>query len=244
MEKSVYERMATLEDHHWWFRGRRAITAALLDNLQLPANAALLEVGSGTGANLEVLSRFGQLSLLEPSDVARQLCTAKHGITPDDGALPDAVPYPAESFDLIAALDVLEHIEDHTAALQALRGLLKPGGRLLITVPAFPFLWSEHDNSHHHQRRYRRHGLTQLLRGAGFELSYISHYNTLLFPLIAAVRGVKALLPGKRIPDDSLPNPTLNQWLYRLFLLERPLIAAQRRLPFGVSLLAVATKGH
>lgn len=242
MEKAVYERMASLERQHWWFRGRRAILAALLATLPLPARARVLEVGSGTGGNLALLGALGEVVALEPDATARALCRRHRGVTPVAGALPDAVPLEAGSFDLVAAFDVIEHLEADRRSLETLRGLLRPGGQLVMTVPAFPALWSAHDRSHHHRRRYRRRPLARLLREAGFEVQYLSYYNCLLLPLVAAVRALKRCLPGEAAPDDRMPSPWVNGLLYRLFAWERHWVARRRRLPVGVSLIAVATR--
>lgn len=242
MEKVVYKRMAQLQEHHWWFQARSYILTGLLDSLCIPQGASLLEVGSGTGANLSLLSKYGTVTALEPDETARKLCQERYHVLPDTGALPESIPYSSESFDLIAAFDVIEHISDDREVLSSLHRLLKPGGHLVLTVPAFPSLWSEHDVSHHHQRRYRRLPLEALLAEAGFIVNYASYYNCILFPLIALTRGVKKLFPGSGSPDDSLPHPLVNRLLFRLFAAERGRISRHRRFPFGVSLVAIASR--
>ncbi len=242
MEHAVYQRMAQLEAKHWWFRARATILEQLLASQPLPAHARLLEVGSGTGANLKLLAALGDVVAMEPDSTARALCQQHHGIEAIPGTLPNGVDLAPASFDLIAAIDVIEHVKEDRASLETLLGLLKPGGRLILTVPAFPFLWSGHDEEHHHQRRYRRRPLINMLTEAGFEVRYSSYYNCLLFPLVAMIRIAKNLLPGDNHPDDTMPQPWLNNILYRAFASECRWVAKNRRLPFGVSLIAVATR--
>ena len=152
-------------------------------------------------------------------------------------ALPDLSAFPAGHYDLVALLDVLEHVTDDSAALAAIRGRLKPGGALLVTVPANRWMWSAHDVAHHHHRRYRRGEIAALAREAGLEVELLTHFNTVLFPLIAAARiAGKAL--KRESADDSMPPAPLNAALKGLFGIERHLVG-RLPLPFGVSLIAV-----
>ena len=157
MDKSVYLRMAEQDAEHWWFVARRRILQDQIASLQLPQGARILEAGCGPGGNLAMLSEFGKLDAFELDEDARQIASAKSGIEVRSGALPGDIGYQPGSFDLIAALDVIEHIEHIEADLesvQALAKLLRPGARLIITVPAYQWLWSEHDDRNHHKRRY------------------------------------------------------------------------------------------
>ncbi len=238
MEREVYETMAKVEGDHWWFRGRRAILADQIARLRLPKNAAILEVGSGTGGNLPMLSRFGEVTGIEPDAAARAHAAASSGRPVLDGRLPDGLPALPGPFDLIAALDVIEHLDDDAGSLAALRGLLKPQGALLTTVPAHPWLWSRHDELHHHKRRYGRAAYLQLIRGAGFRVEKASYFNAALFPAIASVRGLKLSERAGR-SDDALPPQPLNWLLERVFRAERYALRALD-LPFGVSLMVIA----
>ncbi|MCH9013739.1 MAG: class I SAM-dependent methyltransferase, partial [Proteobacteria bacterium] len=155
MDRQVYARMAELEDRHWWFAARRRILTEVLARLvALPAAPRLLEAGCGTGGNLAMLSRFGEVAAFEPDAEARRKAQEKSGFDVRDGRLPGDIPFEPGRFDLVAAFDVLEHVEDDLASLRALHAQLRPGGSALITVPAFEFLWSRHDERHHHWRRY------------------------------------------------------------------------------------------
>lgn len=159
-----------------------------------------------------------------------------------EGALPDGIPFEGCLFDVVAALDVIEHVEPDAAALQALGARLRPGGMLVVTVPAFRFLWSGHDAIHHHRRRYRRAELAALVRGAELEPLVLTYFNTLLFAPIAAMRLLARLL-GRKGGDDALPGRLLNRALETVFGLERHLIG-RVPLPFGVSLLMIARRPH
>lgn len=241
MERRVYARMGEVEDRHWWFVARRRILAAVLERSALLAKPArVLEAGCGTGGNLGMLSRFGAVCAFEPDRQARGKASRDHRYEITDGALPDRVPFAGERFDLVALLDVLEHLGDDEGALRALAKRLEPGGLMLVSVPAFAFLWSRHDAQHHHKRRYTRASLLAVARDAGLQPVRVSYFNTLLFPLIAIRRMLGRLL-GHAGDDDALPPPWLNRLLGAVFAFERRLIG-RVRLPFGVSLLMLAQK--
>jgi len=241
VEAELYQQMRELEDRHWWFVGRRAIVASLLRNSGLPKDARMLDVGCGTGGNLGMLSKFGQVIGAELDENAAQLALGRGYAPIVRGKLPDALPLAADSFQCITLLDVLEHIEDDFATLKTMNALLTTGGQLLITVPAFPFLWGAHDEAHHHQRRYRATGLRQLLVDAGFEITTLSYCNSLLFPVVAVVRLLRRFFPaGDAGAELSLPPASLNSLLTTLFSSERHLLRVG--LPFGVSLVVLAKK--
>ena len=245
MDRQIYARMAALEDRHWWFVARRRILERVLGQfVDLPEEATILEAGCGTGGNLPLLSRFGRVHALEPDGEARAFARAKGGPGVDydvrPGALPGDLPFDPESFDLVVAFDVIEHVEEDVASLAALKTKLRPDGRLLMTVPAFPSLWSRHDELHHHKRRYRRGQLLERLEEAGLEPVLATHFNCLLFPPIAGIRLLQRLGGGKAGSDDErLPSPLVNRLLTWLFASERHLIG-RLPLPFGVSLLVLA----
>lgn len=159
-----------------------------------------------------------------------------------EGALPDGIPFEGCTFDVVAALDVLEHVGPDRAALRALGARLRPGGLLVATVPAFRFLWSGHDTIHHHRRRYRRAELAALVRAAELEPLVLTYFNMLLFPPIAALR-LLARLFGRTGGDDALPGRLLNRALEAVFGLEQHLVG-RVPLPFGVSLLVIARRPH
>ncbi len=244
MEPSIYTLMASLEENHWWFAARRAIAESIVRRLRLPPGARILDAGCGTGGNLAMLSRYGRVDAMELDDQARQMAKAKGFAQVLSGELPNKVPYPQGQFDLVALLDVLEHVEDDCGTLEVLVSLLKPGGCLLISVPAFPFLWSAHDEVHHHKRRYFLGGLKSKLENAGLEVAYASYFNTILFPLIFGARLLGKLRAGKRESGDlTMPGPWINRLLFTFFSSER-FVLGRWSLPFGVSAMAIARKGN
>lgn len=237
MDARIYTEMAALEQHHWWFAARRKILDKLISTLPLPADAQILEAGCGTGGNLAMLARYGRVYGMETNAQALELAVAKGAAQIAEGSLPNAIPFAGHTFDLIALLDVLEHLDDDAAALRALRARMKPGGWLLITVPAYQFLWSRHDELHHHKRRYVAHGLRAVIESAGYRVHYLSYFNTWLFPLIATARLAKAR--SGHNGDLSMPNKFVNALLTKIFASERWLLG-RIALPAGVSLLALA----
>lgn len=242
MEREVYARMAEIEAHHWWFVARRAILAEVLLRLvDLSPPARILEAGCGTGGNLAMLSRFGEVAAFEPDAEARRMARSKGGFDIREGRLPGEIPFEPGRFDLVAAFDVLEHVDDDLSSLRALHDQLRPGGSALITVPAFDFLWSRHDERHHHERRYTRVGLRRRAANAGLTPVEVTYFNSVLFPLIAGVRLGKKILRLEDAEDEAMPPALLNGILCGLFASERHLMG-RVRVPFGVSLMMIARK--
>jgi len=239
MERAVYERMAEIDGAHWWFVARRRIVNSLL-NAHRPTKGRMkiLEVGCGTGSNIAMLQSYGTVDAVEPDDLARKIASERTGIAVKGGYLPDGVLLTDGYYDLIVLLDVLEHIPEDQPALEALRRKLAPGGRLVVTVPAMPWLWSSHDVSHHHHRRYTAATLRSVFHASGFRLCHQSYFNTLLFPLIAAARFV-GKLTGREGGDDAIPPKGVNKLLATTFGAESRWVS-KHSLPFGVSLVAVA----
>jgi SAM-dependent methyltransferase len=238
MERKVYEQMAQLDSSHWWFTARRRILDGVIERVvRPPSGARILELGAGTGHNLAMLSRFGRVEASELDPIARELASERLGRQVVAAALPDLSMFPAASYDLIALLDVLEHVTDDKESLESVFDRLKPGGALLLTVPINPWMWSAHDVAHHHHRRYRKGEIRKLALDAGYQIELLSPFNSLLFPPIAAVRLV-GKLTGKDDSDDAMPSAPVNKTLDTIFGLERSLIG-RVPLPFGVSLVAV-----
>ncbi len=238
MERIIYDRMAELDSSHWWYRARRKVLAALIRRrIALPREARILEIGCGTGHNLAMLGGFGSVDAIEVDADARSIATKRLGRPVGASPLPGLEGVPESHYDLIALLDVLEHIEDDDAALRSIAKRLRPGGRILIAVPAHPWLWSSHDVANHHFRRYTRKTLSAVARDAGLTLEMMSAMNALLFPLAVAAR-LAGRLMGKEGSDDALPPAPVN-WLFeKVFELEAQLIG-RVPLPIGVSLVAI-----
>ena len=238
MDRAVFDRMAELDQHHWWFTARRRILSSVIRRIvRPPADARILELGCGTGHNLDMLGAFGAVEASELDDHARAMATKRLGRPVEKVALPDLSKFPPDSYDMIALLDVLEHVPDDKGSLAAIYTRLKPGAALLLTVPANPWMWSAHDVAHHHHRRYRKAEIKALAKNAGFDIDLLSPFNTMLFPLIAGVRLLNKLR-GHDSADDALPSRPVNSALDRLFGAEAAIIG-RLPFPFGVSLVAV-----
>jgi SAM-dependent methyltransferase len=239
METYTYQLMRELEEKHWWFVARRNILQSTLSTLQLPKSSDILEVGCGTGGNIAFLRKFGELICVESDNSAAKLARERNLVPILSGALPNEMPVFNRQFDLIVLFDVIEHIDDDGESLRVLCKLLNPGGRIVLTVPAFSYLWSQHDEENHHKRRYSRKSLSSLVLSNGLSLDYISYFNFWLFPLVAGIRVIRKVIPYKESWQDmKLPAAFLNRILQFIFKSERHLIG-KRYLPFGMSLVAI-----
>jgi len=242
MDHDVYLMTEKLQDTHWWFLGRRAILEAVLKTVVPAKGADILDVGCGTGANIAWLERHGRVAGLDPADEAVSACRSR-GFEARKGTLPDPAIAPA-SVDVVTLFDVLEHVDDDEALLREIAKALRPGGKLVMSVPAWPWLWSGHDVSHHHRRRYVANGLEAELAGAGFRVRYVSYFNLLLSPPILLARLAERFLSrGVSSSKSGLEPvfPPLNYCLAKIFAAESTLVP-RFRLPFGISLVAVAEK--
>jgi len=238
MDREVYERMAQHDASHWWYVARRKILSDLITRkIKPPKGASILEIGCGTGHNFAMLGSFGHVDAIEIDEGARDVAQGRLGRPILTAPLPSLDGIADASYDMIALLDVLEHIGEDEASLASIRKKLKPGGRLLLTVPANPWMWSAHDLAHHHQRRYTIASLQAVVRKAGFKVELMSHFNSLLFP-VAAVMRLIGKATGKTESDDKMPSAGVNAILERVFRIERHLVG-RVSLPAGVSIVAI-----
>ncbi|ODP37235.1 class I SAM-dependent methyltransferase [Sphingomonas turrisvirgatae] len=239
MDRIVYDRMAEHDSTHWWYVARRDILADYIDRyVKPPAGARILEIGCGTGHNLPMLGAFGTVDAIEIDPAAAGIAAQRLGKPVGSSPLPELTGVAEGQYDLIAVLDVIEHIDDDVAALQAMARRLKPGGKILIAVPAHQWMWSAHDVVNHHKRRYSKATLTDALRKAGLRWDKLRWFNSLLFPAAVAAR-VAGKLRGKDDSDDSPPAKPLNWAFEKIFGLERHLLG-RVPLPPGLSLIVVA----
>lgn len=250
MDIALHDHYARLEPHHWWFQGRRQVVASVLRrSLRPPPSGAprhIFDVGCGTGEMTDMLRAFGSVTGIDAAPEAVAHCQERFGEAIDVrlGTLPHDLPGPGQA-DVITAFDVVEHLDDDRSALLAIHRSLAPGGTLVVTVPAFAFLWSSHDVVNHHRRRYTRPQLRERLESAGFVVERISYFNTWLFPAAAAVRLVRSRRHSSEdevaTDDFTLPAPWLNRLLLRLFASEGTMLRFTS-LPVGVSILALARR--
>jgi len=238
MKRIAYELMAELEDSYWWYRARRRILCGLITRL-VPRGSDVIDFGAGTGGTASTLTQSGyRVVATDLSEAALEACRIRGLRTVDL----KRERLREESADCVLAGDVLEHVRDDVALLISLRRALRPRGVLIVTVPAYEFLWSGEDYVSEHIRRYTRVRLKRQLRLAGFNRIWCSYFNTLLFPLIVSVTLTKRLLfPREMYRSDVVPlHRWQNEILYRLFALEGYMLR-WLRFPAGASLLAVAT---
>ena len=233
--------MADIENKHWWFVARRVLFAETLRSVDHIPGDAIVDIGCGTGGNFALLQAYGEVTGLELDAVAAAMAGV-HGRVirgGDTGHWPIA----ANSVGTFTAFDVLEHIVDDSAAMANLYASLKPGGSLILSVPAYGWLWSRHDELLHHQRRYLARDIRSLAQAAGFEIRYISYHNCILFPVSVILRLVSRLSGGRLgVDENRVPSPLINGLLRMIYSLERHLVKKEIRLPFGLSIIAVLSK--
>ena len=242
MDERFHSFERSVEDWHWWYRVRRTILDQYVERLDLdPAKARLLDVGCGTGGSSLVLSRHGQVTGLDAA--LRSFHLSPDRPSTHRVVAPAAVlPFRDQVFDVVAALDVLEHLDDDVAGARELHRVLRPGGSAVIFVPAFNFLWRRNDDFSHHRRRYTARMLERTLTQGGFRLLDLGYFNLVLFlPQLAATLAER-LLPSRveRFERDWEPS-LMNSLLERLFRLEVPLLR-RRPLPFGASVVCLARR--
>ena len=244
MRLDLYEHLYKKEDNYWWFCGRRMFVNTLLTGLHPVQGATLLKIldaGCGTGRQMEELKKYGQVFGFDISDEALNFCQKRGLQNIVKADLNQPLPYPNESFDLITALDVLEHIENDQFALSELKRVLKIGGHLIISVPAHPFLWSYWDKSIHHQRRYTKKELEEKLKKAGFNIIRLSYIHFLIFLPTIIIRWTRGLFFGQRekTTSDFIRLPAfLNMFMIKSYEVENSFFR-KINLPIGLSLVAL-----
>ena len=240
MERRLFDQMAAEDGTHWWYTARRRVLESVIRrHAAPPPGGRVLEVGCGTGHSLPMLARWGRVDATEPDGPARAVAERRLGRPVSATTLPDMPGIERGAFHLVALLDVLEHLDDDHAALLTLRALLAPGGRLLVAVPAHPWMWSEHDVANHHRRRYTHAALAAVLAKAGLRVELLQPMNSLLFPLAVLGRGA-AKLTRRKLTDEAQAPTLLNPVFDRVFGWEAYLVG-RVPMPPGLSLVAVAS---
>jgi SAM-dependent methyltransferase len=247
MERIEYEVMAAVELDHWWYGGMRALAAAMLDPFYAQRrDLRILDAGCGTGGNALFLQRYGCVVGLDLAPEAMELGRARL-----DGRLARSsvleLPFADECFDLVTSFDVLYHqgVPDEQVALRETRRVLRPGGRLLIRLPAYEFLRSKHDRMVHTRRRYTAATTRELLAAAGFIVERCSYCMSLLFPLPLTLRLLERVLPSDEQAASAMTPPSrlANSVLRWPLALESAWLTMGGVLPFGLSVLCLAHCG-
>jgi SAM-dependent methyltransferase len=250
MDPSFYASYYRHEDHHWWFRWRFELITRLVGEQKTGPNFRILDAGCGTGQMLKHLEELGDAIGIDTSTQALTFAQSRGVKKLVQGSITD-VPFPEATFDCIVVLDVIEHVEDDSKILQSLHQVLKPGGRLIVTVPAYKLLWSAHDEINHHKRRYTATHLRQLMEEAGYSVDRVTYCNTIFFLPVFAIRKFKNLVRKARAANGHHPDGLesdlgdypefMNEAAFRVMQLENGLMR-HVNLPFGVSILAVAER--
>ncbi len=244
MQQHTYAIMDRVEDSHWWFVGRRAILESFLSpiiqNLRSKIqNPTILDVGCGTGANIEMLSHFGNAEGVDVSDDALDFCRRK-GLKVQKG-LAETLPYEDEAFDLTTALDVIEHLDDDVAGLKEMYRVTRSGGYSLFFVPAFMWLWGVQDDISNHRIRYTRKQIVERIEKAGYTVERATYANWTFFPPILAGRVFMKLTGIKPESENNINVSALNGVFGKLFSAERFWLK-NFNFPIGVSIVVVARK--
>jgi 2-polyprenyl-3-methyl-5-hydroxy-6-metoxy-1,4-benzoquinol methylase len=241
MEDILYETFYEVERKHWWCVARRDILDAVVSQ-EVPAGAKLLDIGCGTGFFLETMGDRYEGWGLDQSELAVSMCRERGLSNVHVGSALDVSAVGDQVFDAVTLFDVLEHLEDEAVAMENVRRALKPGGHLIVTVPAFMWLWSKHDDVSQHKRRYVRQQLADVLTRASFTIEKLTYFNAYLFPLAVARRVGRRLTNTDDGVEFKIPADPLNRFLTASFRAEIPAIVratSRGSFPIGLSLLAV-----
>ena len=244
MQQHTYAIMDEVEGSHWWFVGRRAILEGFLKQIISKINGngekiSILDVGCGTGANIEMLSQFGDAEGVDVSDDALEFCRQK-GLKVQKG-LAEALPFADETFDLTTALDVIEHLDDDVAGLREMFRVTKSGCYSLFFVPAFMWLWGVQDDISHHRIRYTRKQIVERIEKAGYIVERATYANWTFFPPILAGRTLMKITGIKPESENNINVSALNGLFGKLFSAERFWLK-KFNFPIGVSIVVVARK--
>lgn len=248
MKSEYYSEYYEHENNHWWFRWRFDMITEIVESLPRNESFRMLDAGCGTGQMTKLLEQYGEAVGLEIAPEALEFARKRGVKNLIQGSITDP-PFSAGSFDLVLSLDVIEHVDNDIQIIDSLFDIVKPGGHLIVTVPAFQSMWSQHDEINHHKRRYRVKQVRRMLADAGFTVTQATYCNSLLFPAVFAMRKGKTWIrkvkgtDGNGEPESDLafyPKP-VNEALYRIVTTETDVLKRFNP-PFGVSILAVAQR--
>ncbi|MCR4792054.1 MAG: class I SAM-dependent methyltransferase [Lachnospiraceae bacterium] len=247
MNTEMYDRLNETENYHWWFKAKREIVLELAKRYLIPENTVslrLADVGCGTGLFLHELEKYGDVDGYDYSEHALEYCKMKCNATLHKLDLGIVASWLMPKYDVVFALDILEHIKDDSIALSNIYRMTKPGGHIIITVPAFQWMWSTNDINNMHHRRYSLSDFLKLIDYSGFEIVFSSYYNFWLFLPIAFIRLFSNWLHIDKHSsmEYNSGNGLLNHILYKIFVGEKKHLTKQRSYPFGVSIIAVLEK--
>lgn len=242
MEKYLYQDLYKLETKHWWHLSKRKTAIMLLKKYLNSNQPNILDIGCGTGQNVKAFSKLGESFGIDNSKDALLFCRKK-GLKNVALGSANKIPFKDNTFEVVTLLDVLEHVKEDTALVEINR-VLKKRGLLLVTVPAYQWLWSRWDEVLHHKRRYSKKTLINLLEMHGFKVIKASYlYSFLVLPAIL-VRSIKSIIPKTGYSSDfKLSSPILNKILVKICNMERAL-SKFTPIPFGTSLICLATKNE
>ena len=244
MDAEAYKEMIELQEEHWWFVARRDVIQSFI-KMQMPQSSTnkVLEIGCGVGGNVGLLSQSGHYRGIDMHKPAIDYCSEKYPQFEFECTRVEEISqeFNSNKFDSIYLLDVLEHIDDQVAILKSAQNYLTQSGKILVTVPAFEFLWSPHDEFVHHVRRYTKAGLKRVLVDAGYKVERISYFNSILFPLALTQRLGMRLLNRKLSTHLSTP-PAIVNWLFKVIFAQEAWILKRTNLPVGLSIIAVVSQ--
>lgn len=236
MEDIIYLNMVEMERSHWWFKGRREIIGKVLTPFLKP-NIRMLDAGCGAGGNMEFMGKYGTVFGIDISKEMVEYCRTV-GLKVSHGSVCN-IPFEDGDFDVVLCLDVLEHIADEQVVVKELKRVVKPGGILIFSVPAFTWLWGKHDVQNNHFRRYNFNQLESLLKKSGLYVERSTYFNCFLLP---AVWFFRRMLPKKSLETDfEIGSGSLNQLLLSVLKLESFLLGFCN-LPIGVSQVIISRK--
>jgi SAM-dependent methyltransferase len=248
MDHKFYQEYYKLEREGWWFKARLSILESYCKKIINRPEMRILNVGAATGATSEMLSKFGEVTSLEYDEFCCKFLKEKTGIEAVNASLTD-LPFEDDSYDIICAFDVIEHIEEDSKAIEEIYRVLRPKGKYFLTVPAFQSLWSNHDVINHHFRIYRKNQINKLIVNKKLKIDDSTYFNFWLFIPISIVRFILNNISRKKDSDSTgsdneimQSSKIVNEILYRIFYSEKFLLKLNIKFPFGVSILTIGSK--